>query len=160
MNISEDITEEFKSLGKLKVKDIMSVNIFTVNEDDELLGFIDQVKDKGYFGFPVLNKHKEIVGIVTQSDLLKLVSFQGSRAAKIVETEMFTGVPLVRSIMSTHPITLTPEDTVEDTADVMVEYGIQSIPVVEDKTVVGIVGKKDILNRIYAKVGELKNHGS
>ncbi|ODS40225.1 hypothetical protein BEH94_07460 [Candidatus Altiarchaeales archaeon WOR_SM1_SCG] len=156
MNHSDEITEKFKSLGSVKVKEIMSTDIITLKEDDEFLDFIAQIKDKGYFGFPVVNKYNEIVGIITQSDLLKLILFHGSRAAKMIELESFTGISTVRSVMSTHPLTLEPEDTIDDAAAVMAEYGIQSIPVVEERTVVGIICKKDILNKIFENLDDLR----
>lgn len=145
----EKIAEKFNTLGDVKVKEIMSKDIITINENDEFLKFIDKIKEKDYFGFPVVNNYNEIVGIITQSDLLKLILFHGSRAAKMVETETFTGIPSIKYLMSAHPITLTPDDTIDDAAAVMGEYGIQCIPIVYDNLVVGIVGKKDILNKIF-----------
>ncbi len=149
MNNSEEIAEKFKKLGKVKVKEIMSTEISTLNEDEEFFNFVDKIKTKGYFGFPVVNKHDEISGVVTWSDLLKLVLFHGSRCVKMLEADPITGTTLIRNIMSTHPVCLSPEDTVEDAVSIMVEYKIQSIPVVHDKTVVGILGKRDILDEIF-----------
>lgn len=153
----EKITEKFNALGGIKVKEIMSKDIIKINEDDEFLNFIDKIKEKDYFGLPVVNNYNEIVGIITQSDLLKLILFHGSRAAKMVETETFTGIPSIRYLMSTHPITISPDDTIDDAAAIMREYGIQCIPVVHDNQVVGIVGKKDILNRILEQFDDLED---
>ena len=157
MDYSEEVAEKFRMLGAVKVSEIMSTHIDTINEDGEFLDFVDEIKSKGYLGFPVVNRYNELVGIVTWSDLLKLILFHGSRAAKMVETTSFTGTLSIRSIMSTHPLTLAPEDTLDDAAGLMAEYGIQTILVVENKTVVGIVAKKDILNKILETIDDLRS---
>lgn len=62
-------------------------------------------------------------------------------------------MPSIRSIMNLHPITLSPEDTVDEAAYLMFAHKIQSIPVVEDKRVVGMIGKIDIVGRILHMMG-------
>ena len=81
--------------------------------------------------------------------------FHGPSGGRLVETGSFTGIPSIRALMSTNPITLSPDDTINDAASLMFEYGIQSIPVVEKKKVIGIVSKRDILNNICDVVDSL-----
>ncbi|ODS35250.1 MAG: hypothetical protein A7316_04220 [Candidatus Altiarchaeales archaeon WOR_SM1_86-2] len=149
------LMERFKELGKVKVREIMSKNVITVSENDKFFDLTSRIKECTHGGFPVLNGDNKLSGIVTWTDLLKLMIFHGPSGEKLVETGSFTGIPSIKALMSTHPITLSPEDTIDDAASLMFEYGIQSIPVVEEKRVVGIVSKRDVLNRICDMIDSL-----
>lgn len=70
---------------------------------------------------------------------------------------------LVRDIMSGDIVSVTSEDTIEKTARLMKEHNIGSLPVCNDKTVIGIITDRDITLRGVAsgmdisqkKVGDL-----
>ncbi|MEW6607223.1 MAG: CBS domain-containing protein [bacterium] len=152
VNLNE-LVEKCGGLGKRKVKEIMSKDVVTVKEDSNFLEFVTNVEMYDYVAFPVLDEKNEIIGIVSQTDLLKLILFHGLSGTRMLETEAFLGIPSIRAIMSTSPITLSPEDTINEAVSLMVEYGIQSIPVVEENQVIGMVVKKDIIEEILKILG-------
>jgi len=52
----------------------------------------------------------------------------------------------IRSVMSTHVVTVTPETTLKDAASRLARYGISGLPVVDDQgRLVGVVSEADIL---------------
>ena len=52
----------------------------------------------------------------------------------------------IRSVMSTHVVTVSPETTLKDAAARLVRYGISGLPVVDDKGgLVGVLSEADIL---------------
>jgi CBS domain-containing protein len=55
-----------------RVEEIMSTELITVGEDQDLSGVARLVKDTGIGGFPVVDKGK-LVGLVTISDIIKAV---------------------------------------------------------------------------------------
>jgi len=56
-----------------KAKDIMTVPCITINEETDAQEFIKTVKEKGYNTLPVVDFSGKLVGIVTVSDILKLM---------------------------------------------------------------------------------------
>jgi len=57
---------------------------------------------------------------------------------------------LVRHVMTQSPKTLEPTMTAEDAAGLMARYGVGVIPIVEDKTLVGLVTDRDLVVRVLA----------
>ena len=50
--------------------------------------------------------------------------------------------------MTQNPVTVTPDSNLEEIAELMVNKNYHTIPVVEGKKLVGIVGKEDILKTL------------
>lgn len=65
----------------------------------------------------------------------------------------------LRDIMSTNIVSLNPNDTVEDAAQIMKEHNIGSVPICEGEKVIGIVTDRDIVLRSVAS-GENFKHQS
>ncbi|MBU0599552.1 CBS domain-containing protein [bacterium] len=148
-----EIMEKCKELGQKKVKEIMSKEIVTVKEHGQFLEFATDIEMYNYLSFPVVNEDDEIVGIISQTDLLKLILFHGPTRNKLLVEKYFLGVPSIKLIMNFHPITLSPEDIVDEAAYLMFEHKIQSIPIIEKKKVVGVIGKIDIVSQILRTMG-------
>lgn len=78
------------------------------------------------------------VGIFTERDYARKIILKG-KASK--ET-------LVKEIMSEHPVTVTPNDTVEDCMKLMTQKFIRYLPVVENNKLVGLISIGDIVKYI------------
>ena len=123
-------TTAFKD--KRKVKHIMSTDIFTVNEKDsiELVGSI--MKWKNINHVPVINDDKELVGLISSSDINPL------KNKTIEEREA------VKTIMTTKLHTVDQYEELITAKKIMNEYTINSLPVVNNKKLIGIITSKDI----------------
>ncbi len=53
--------------------DIMTKNCFTVSAEMEVKDMIKVFKNKKYFTIPVVDSNKNIIGIITQADIIKLI---------------------------------------------------------------------------------------
>lgn len=82
--------------------------------------------------------HGNFVGIFTERDYARKVILKG-KASK--ET-------LVNEIMSEHPLSVTPNDTVEDCMKLMTQKFIRHLPVVEEDKLVGLISIGDIVKYI------------
>jgi CBS domain-containing protein len=56
----------------------------------------------------------------------------------------------VRDIMTSNPVTVAPEDTVDDCMKIMTHHHIRHLPVLEGPELVGIVSIGDLVNSIIA----------
>jgi len=55
--------------------------------------------------------------------------------------------------MISHPVTITSDLDLCDTADMMLKHDINHACVVDDKKLVGIISKRDIINEVYRTRG-------
>ena len=99
---------------------------------------------------PVEDDEGRLVGIVTHRDLLKLLV--------VSKPENET---VVRDIMKTEIVTVTPETLTLDALKLMREKNIGCLPVVKDEKLVGLITSQDFLE-ISARLleGKLQKFGN
>ncbi len=145
-----------------KVKDIMTTKVFTLMPDMEIAEAAKLLLEKRINGAPVVDKGGDLIGILVQSDLIAVqkkfptpslftlldgVIQWGSRKALEKEVSKIAAAT-VSQAMTPDPITISPESSVEEVAALMVDKKFHTLPVVEGSTLVGVVGKEDILRTL------------
>ena len=94
----------------------------------------------------------ELVGIITLSDILRTIP------ALLVETDRETrlsrGTQKVREVVTRDPVTVDPEDTIQDAAERMLEYQVSGLPVVDGNRPVGIITESDIFRLVVESWGD------
>jgi acetoin utilization protein AcuB len=102
---------------------------------------------------PVVDRRNGLVGILTMSDVLRSVPlfFQNTDIA----TDLLLNDQQVSQIMTTDPITIAPDASVQDAAELMLEYQVSGLPVIEDGFVAGIITESDIFRLVVRSWGEL-----
>jgi CBS domain-containing protein len=143
----------------LQAKDIMTREVITVTEDTAVSEIAKFLLEKRINGLPVLNDQGEVVGVVSNSDLIDqtkklhiptvIALFDAviylERVKKFrTDLEKMAG-STAKDICSKNPITITPETSVEDLATIMAEKHVHTLPVMQGEKLVGIVGKMDII---------------
>lgn len=78
---------------------------------------------------------KELVGVITERDILRRVVSGGLPADNT----------LVREVMTTSVITCVPDTSIEECSAIMTKRRIRHLPVADDTTVYGIVTTGDML---------------
>lgn len=74
-----DVHELYYLLSEIKIKDIMTANPFTINVEDSLEKAAIRMLEKKVEGLPVVSENKEVVGIITETDIFKaLVNITGA----------------------------------------------------------------------------------
>ena len=74
-----------------------------------------------------------------------------SSSQKLEESFKKISATTVRQAMVKDVVTVHPDTPISEIATLMVEKHFHTIPVVEDKKVVGIIGKEDILKTLMPK---------
>jgi CBS domain-containing protein len=145
-----------------QAKDIMTREVITVTPDRPVSEVAQILMEKRISGVPVLNADRELLGIVCESDIIDqtkklhiptVVNLMGYiiflESGKKFEKELKKMIGLVVGDIMTAPVkTVTPETSVEDIATLMAEGHVHSIPVMEGRSLVGIIGKKDIVHSL------------
>jgi CBS domain-containing protein len=149
------------------VKDIMTKNVISSNPwltvEDAALAMLEN----NIGGLPIIDEEKNLVGILTESDfigkkvnvphaMVSLTKLLGQTHYKADIEDVFSrakGFKIDR-VMTSRVFSLSPSATLTDANEAMVRNNVSRLPVVEDKKLVGIITKRDILkNFSYAITG-------
>ena len=70
---SLDVHELYYLLSEIKVKDIMTPNPYTIKVDDTVEKAAAKMLDKKIEGLPVVDDNQKVVGIITDTDIFKVL---------------------------------------------------------------------------------------
>ncbi|MBW4645203.1 MAG: chloride channel protein [Goleter apudmare HA4340-LM2] len=119
-------------LTKLTAKDVMQQRVESLDAEMTIDEAMQAFSRSHHRGFPVVEDHK-LVGIVTQSDLLKM-------RERNLDKDM-----ALREIMTASPLTVTPIHNLSNVLYLLDRYQISRLPVVEGRKLIGIITRADII---------------
>jgi acetoin utilization protein AcuB len=130
----------------------MSKNIITVDESDSMQDAMKLLKENDIRMLPVVKKGK-LVGIVTDRDL-KRASASDATTLEIHELFYLLTRIKVKNLMTKEVITVPPDFTVEETAEVLEKNKISGAPVVDaDGQIVGTITQTDLFRVLISLTG-------
>jgi CBS domain-containing protein len=133
----------------VKVTEVMTRPVFTVTPTTTIKEAARILIESGVSALPALNAKGELVGIVSEADL---VAFEARPDARSQATPMAptagTTPRLVRDVMTRRVITVPVDAEVSRAARIMLVKGIKRVPVVNGRRVVGIVSRRDLVKVI------------
>ena len=89
----------------------------------------------------------ELVGIITMSDILRSVP-NLSEDETDTATRLLLVTLTVVDLMTSEPVTISPDDTIQEAAELMLENQVSGIPVLQGDQVVGIITESDIFKLV------------
>ena len=114
-------------------RDIMTRNVYTTSPEVSVQEVAQLLVQKDISGVPVINRDGQIMGIVTEADIIGKVNREGLCVADIMTPEL---------------IFVDEETRVGDIAMLLVERKIKRVPVMRYGKLVGIVCRADIVNAV------------
>jgi CBS domain-containing protein len=122
----------------MRVRDLMSYPINTVRPDATVIDAIKAMVDgkKGSIIVAGEGLHKKCQGIVTTTEIFRKVLALGLDPKSTKIKDIMTPAPL---------ITIGPNASIKEAADIMIKHNIRRLPVIENHTLVGIITSKDLL---------------
>jgi acetoin utilization protein AcuB len=134
------------------VKNWMSKDVITVDENDSMHEATRRLKEHDIRMLPVMKKGK-LVGIITDRDL-KRASASDATTLEIHELLYLLTRVKVKDIMTKDVITVPPDFTVEETAQVLQKNRISGTPVVDaDGKLVGTITQTDLFRVLISLTG-------
>jgi len=134
------------------VRDWMSTHIVTIDVNAKIQDVINMLMDHHVNMLPVMDGDR-LIGIVTDRD----VKHASPSNAVLMDFQniMYHVARLdVSSIMSKNPITVPPDLTIEETAEILLTHNISGVPVVDDTGhILGIITKDDIFSALVSLSG-------
>ena len=132
---------------KSQVQDLMTENPFVVEPETSLFDAYTLMFEKEIRRLPVVHDQK-LVGMITLSDIQRVLP------SVFAETDTDTALEvtplIVGDVMTADPVTVAPEDTLQDAAEQMLENQVSGLPVVQNDRVIGIITESDIFKLIVA----------
>lgn len=126
------------------VEQFMAVDLFTVRPEDVIDLAANLMHWRHVRHVPVENDAGELIGIVSHRDLIELLARGATETKRPV---------IVRDIMKTDLITISPETDTLDALHMMREKKIGCLPVVKGEKLVGLITAHDFLT-VSAKLFE------
>lgn len=136
-----------------RVRDVMTAEVVVVRERTPFREIVGLMRQHGVSALPVLDATDELVGIVSEADLLMKEELMAdgeshrrfpSRRRRIARAK--AGGVVAQELMSSPVETIDPEAPLARTARLLHERGVKRLPVVDaNDKVVGIVSRADLL---------------
>ena len=148
------------------VKDVMTTQVVWVEHDTPFAAIAAALRQFRVSAFPVLDHAGQVIGVVSESDLLAKLALGGGEDRM---PGMITGIMhqhemekaravSAGDLMTSPAATVAPDDTVEHAARLMYVRRVKRLPVVDaDNHLAGIVSRADVLavyGRQDVEIGE------
>ncbi len=115
------------------VKEAMKTNLAIVTPTISVLEAAKIMK-KRKIGNVLVTKKDLLIGILTESDIIKKVVAEGKKPEEVT----------VGEVMSTPAIVIDPYVSLEEAMKTMGKCNVRRLPVIEDDELIGIITQKDI----------------
>ena len=128
----------------------MTKPAITIRPETSMPDALDLMRKEHIRRLPVVNKHGELVGIVTEADLQK-ASPSEATSLSIYEVTYLLSKLTIERIMTRKVITVAEDTPLEDAARIMADNGIGGLPVMRAKEVVGMITETTLF-RIFLEL--------
>ena len=145
---------ELQELQYVPVENIMTTELVTVGPDTSMEDVEEMMDANKIHHIPVINKAEELIGIISYSDV-QLLKDWGTRLnlpGSISRNAFLLKSNLASDIMTRNLVTVSPEHTLRQCADILKEQYFQALPVVKNNKLVGIVTIYDLMISAYRDV--------
>lgn len=134
------------------VKYWMRKVVMSVDAKDSMQDAISIMKEYHLPLLPVV-KDDKLVGVITDRDL-KRASASDATTLSVHELAYLISQIKVANIMTKNPISVAPDDTLEEAASLLLKHEISGAPVVDRKgRIMGIIGQREIFGALVSLCG-------
>lgn len=146
----------------MKARDVMVSPVITVKPNASVKEVAQRLLEHHISALPVVDDAGKLVGIVSESDLMRRADLGTERhrawwlAALFAEEEALATEYVkahshkVSDVMTTRVITATQETPLNDIAGLLEKHSIKRVPIVENGALVGIVSRANLIQALAA----------
>lgn len=130
----------------LKVKDIMTSSVLTVDENDSIVKAAELMKSQHIGSVPVKNSNNKIIGMITDRDIVLKSISEGKNPSQTT----------CKDVMTSEIVACSPTMEIDEVAEMMAQHQIRRVPVIENDTTVGIVSLGDLATKhtLHSEAGD------
>lgn len=133
----------------LRVSEVMNTPVETVSLDATCYEVANILKAKDIGALTIVDNLSKPVGIITETDMLKNIVAKNLKSKDV----------LVKEIASLKLISILPNGSIMDAAELMAKKNIKRLPVIENDELLGIITVSDIIS-ISPKLFEIMKEAS
>jgi len=121
-----------------EIKNVMTKDAIAVKKDTAIQETIRIMVENNITGLPVVNDKMQLVGVISEKDVMMLLYDVGSRAGK------------VQDFMTKNVVSFDREDSLAEVCDCLLKNHFRRVPIVAGpkKKLVGIISRKNIVQSI------------
>lgn len=149
----------------MQVRDVMTRNVISVAASDTILKAARTMLQNGISGLPVIDAEGNLVGMVTEGDFLRRSEIGTERRrpkwleflvgpGRLAGEYVHTSGRKVEEVMTTDPITVAEDDSLDEVVELMERRRIKRVPVLRDGKIVGIVSRANLLHALVSLARE------
>jgi CBS-domain-containing membrane protein len=134
------------------VSEVMTRDVVTLSPDDSWLCAVRFIVDHRVHALPVVDGDRRVVGMVAESDLMPKEERLDAKHSTLLPPLQLprdrrrAHALTVREVMSSRPVTITPDTPLGEAGRVMHRKHVGRLPVVDDDgRLIGIVTRSDLL---------------
>jgi acetoin utilization protein AcuB len=137
--------------GWMRVVDVMTKDPLIVTPSETIAQADELMAENRIRQLPVVNRG-ELVGIITDRDIRSFLSGSLLSAPEAREKALRTRIA---EVMTSDPVTLSPDDNLQEAVELLINEKIGGIPVVDEaEGIIGIVTYVDILRCFLNRLQE------
>lgn len=121
-----------------RAADIMSKDVTVIREDETVREAAERLAKDDIGVLPICDEQKQIRGVLTDRDIVVHVVARGMDPATTRARDMEQG----------ELITLRPDDSIQHACDLMAQYKVRRLPVVDNGRIVGMVSQADVAKSV------------
>ena len=134
------------------VRERMSYPVITIQLEIPIMEAHELMRDERIRRLPVIDKRKQLVGIVSEKDLFHAEPSVAT-SLNVWEIHYLLSKITVKEVMTRDVITITEDTPLEDAARIMADNKIGGLPVLRDSKVVGIITETDLFKIFLEMLG-------
>ena len=133
-----DVSDNITSFLASSIELVLNRDVIILESDRFANEAVKGMKEKNARSILVSGDNREVVGIVSKTDILFKVMSRGRNPAKVK----------LREIMNSPVLAVDPKTTVQETLSIMDKHLIRQIMVSSNAAVLGMVTREDIFEKI------------
>jgi CBS domain-containing protein len=148
----------------LQVKDFMTRRVVTITPDTTLLAAAKLMLEHRVGGLPVLDEAGRIIGVFSESDLLREEGEEGSPWLDIMVGQdekpvasLQLAVRKVADLMTRQPVAIAPEASIAEACRLLHDRRLRRLPVVERDKLVGMIARVDLVRAVATSAEKISS---
>lgn len=132
------------------VSEIMTKSVISVNKDNNNLRDVKNIFHKENIRHLPVNDGQKIIGIISKNDLMRL-SFGSMFDNQENADEAVLDMLSIDQVMTHNPQTADSSTEIREIAQMLIDGGFHSLPIVDEGKTVGIVTSTDVMKYFLAQ---------
>ncbi len=121
----------------MKAADVMQKPVIATTPRASVRDIASQLTYNGFSGMPVANPDGEVVGVITEADIIRALT-DGKHLESLTAED----------IMHSDPIFVDVEAPLEEVMKLLREFHILRVPVTKQGKLVGIISRSDVMKTV------------